>query len=140
MKKVFFASLMALLFISCGNTYHYDGATLKTISLQIAAHHWMFDKCLYYVDRSMPQITREVFDKGVVNVYLVRNGNSYETAYKNPLPYVVPLSENDSYYFETVDFEYGVGWIRFYYTTSDFIYPTSPSAMDFDVVITYPQD
>ena len=140
MKKVLLASLIGLLFASCGNIYNFEGATLKTIQLHVRESMWKFDECLFYYEFHRPELTREVFDKGVVDAYLVRNGDSYDTAYKNPLPYVVPLSENGALYFETVDFEYGEGWIRFYYTTSDFIYGSSPSAMDFDVVITYPQD
>ena len=64
----------------------------------------------------------------------------YATAQKNLLPYVLHKDDGEFFYTETIDFEYGINWARIYYTISDFAYEGNPPAMEFDVVITTPQD
>jgi hypothetical protein len=154
MKKVLLASLIGLLFASCGNIYNFEGATLKTIPIRIEAHEWQYSNAdnnnYFFADfseREMYEINREVFDKGEVKVYLVTN-KSTASAQKNPLPYSLHAEEYNGkewiFYTQTIDYAYGVKWLRVYFSMSDFEYEINesinPPAMDFDVVITYPQD
>jgi hypothetical protein len=56
-----------------------------------------------------------------------------------------PTEDNDWRFFtETIDFTYGIGWAEFNVNRSDFEHEVdlsiNPAAMEFDIVITYPQD
>lgn len=137
MKKILFLIGVTLALIGCE---FYVGTTLKTIPVRVDAREWQFENGYYYAEFDMPEIDEEVFDRGEVKAYLIRNGHDYNTAYKNILPYVLHLEKDGFLFTETLDFEYGVRWARVYYTISDFVYETNPPAMEFDIVITYPQE
>lgn len=151
MKKVLISLLVLFTLASCGNTYYVDGAKLETVPLRIEAHEWQYsnqdNNNYFYAEFMMPEISREVFDKGEVKVYLVTN-KSTASAQKNPLPYSLHAEEYNGkewiFYTQTIDYAYGVKWLRIYFSMSDFEYEVNesinPPAMDFDVVITYPQD
>ena len=96
----------------------------------------------------MPEITKEVFDRGEVKAYAVFNRQNSTNARKHLLPYVLHKEEEVNmgewvYFTETYDFTYGIGWAEFNFRTSDFAYEDNvninPPAMEFDIVITYPQ-
>jgi hypothetical protein len=151
MKKVLLAFLIGISFASCGNVYNLDGAQLQTIPLRIEAHEWQYSNAdnnnYFYAEFNMPEINREIFDEGDVKVYLVTNRSTYN-AQKNPLPYVLHVEENNGrewiFYTQTIDYAYGIKWLRIYFSMSDFEYEVNPTinppALDFDVVITTPQD
>lgn len=137
MKKILFFVLACCVLTGCE---FYEGTMLQTIPVRVEAREWQFGDGYYYVEFNMPEIDKDVFDRGEVKAYLIRNGHDYNTAYKNILPYVLHLEKDGFLFTETLDFEYGVRWARIYYTISDFVYETTPPAMDFDIVITYPQE
>ena len=92
---------------------------------------------------------KEVFDNGEVKAYAVFDRQYTSKARKHLLPYVLHVEELNEYgkwiYFtETYDFTYGLGWVEFNFRTSDFAYEDNidinPPAMEFDIVITYPQE
>lgn len=152
MKKVLISLLVLFTLASCGNTYYVDGAKLETVPLRIDAHEWQYsnqdNNNYFFADFSeMYEINREVFDKGEVKVYLVTN-KSTASAQKNPLPYSLHAEEYNGrewiFYTQTIDYAFGINWLRIYFSMSDFEYEVNesinPPAMDFDVVITYPQD
>ena len=93
--------------------------------------------------------TEDVFDNGEVKAYAVFDRMDMKKARKHLLPYVLHVEEptatgNWLYFTETYDFTYGIGWAEFNFRTSDFAYEDNvninPPAMDFDIVITYPQE
>jgi hypothetical protein len=97
----------------------------------------------------MPEINKEVFNYGEVKAYAVFDRNSLTYARKHLLPYVLHMEESTNtgewlYFTETYDFTYGIGWAEFNFRTSDFAYEDNvninPPAMEFDIVITYPQE
>jgi hypothetical protein len=137
MKKVLILFLAIFALTSC--EYH-TGSKLQTIPVRIDANEWNFEDSYYYAEFNMPEINKNVFDRGEVKAYLLRNGHDYNKAYKNILPYVLHLEKDGFLFTETLDFEYGVYWARIYYTISDFVYEAAPPAMDFDIVITTPQN
>lgn len=98
----------------------------------------------YYATVDMPEITEEIFDKGLVKVYRVYNFDK-KNASQVELPYVRPVEyEEDGQwysYVETVDCEFFIGEMTIAYTASDFAYEYNtdivPEAMQFRCVIMY---
>ena len=158
MKNFCFLFFALLLMTSCGNTYIYDGAQMRTINVHIDADEWQytqqgdydqFNNNYFYAFVNMPEITREAFDAGEVKAYVVQDRGSYTYARKHLLPYVLHAEEKNVYgewvfYTQTIDFTYGIGWAEFNFRMSDFAYEEdvtiNPPAMEFDIVITYPQE
>ena len=156
MKKILFFVLMCCTLVSCD--YEVDGARLKTIRVTVNASDWQytqqdasdqFNNNYFYFGVNMPEITEKVFDYGEVKAYAVFDRNSLTYARKHLLPYVLHVEEPTNtgewlYFTETYDFTYGIGWAEFNFRTSDFAYEDNvninPPAMDFDIVITYPQE
>lgn len=156
MKKILFFVLIACALVSCD--YEVDGAKLKTIRVAVNASDWQytqqdasdqFNNNYFYVGINVPEITEKVFDYGEVKAYAVFDRSSLTYARKHLLPYVLhveePLANGDWLYFtETYDLTYGIGWAEFNFRTSDFAYEDNvninPPAMEFDIVITYPQE
>ena len=135
-----------------------EGATLKTIRVKVKANEWsytqqgatdQFNNNYFYAGFDVPEINKEVFDYGEVKAYAVFDRQYASQARKHLLPYVLHVEEQNIYdewiYFtETYDFTYGLGWVEFNFRTSDFAYEDNvdinPPAMEFDIVITYPQE
>ena len=161
MKKILFLLCMTCALVACVSNPTYveqEGATLKTIQVTVNANEWsytqqgaedQFNNNYFYAVVEMPEITREVFNYGEVKAYAVFDRNSITYARKHLLPYVLhveePINTGEWLYFtETYDFTYGIGWAEFNFRTSDFAYEDNvninPPAMDFDIVITYPQE
>lgn len=159
MKKILLVFSIALVVVGCNLTHvDQDSATLKTIKIKVRAKEWLYtqqgnddqyNNNYFYAVVNMPEITENVFDYGEVKAYAVFNRNSPTYARKHLLPYVLhveePTNTGDWLYFtETYDFIYGIGWAEFNFRTSDFAYEDNvninPPAMEFDIVITYPQD
>ena len=155
MKKFLFLVLACCALVSCE---YENGTKLKTIRVTVDARDWQytqqgdddqFNNNYFYFGVNMPEITEKVFDYGEVKAYAVYDRNSLTYARKHLLPYVLhveePTAAGDWLYFtETYDFTYGIGWAEFNFRTSDFAYEDNininPPAMEFDIVITYPQD
>ena len=125
-----------------------DPASFDVLVVDVPQKAWvysdLFDNNYFSATVKMPEITEDVFDEGVIMVY-----RTYDFDGKNPsqvaLPYVRLNEEitatDEFFYTETVDYEYGIGTMNFYYTVSDFIYELEPAfvpdAMQFRVVILY---
>ena len=138
MRKIIIFAIVLFSFVGCYD--YYEGATLQTVQLRVESHEWTDAGDYFYAEFPMPEITEHVFDYGEVKAYLVSNRMDYATAQKNLLPYVLHQADGEFLYSQTIDFEYGIKWARVYYTISDFVYEGNPPAMEFDVVITIPQD
>ena len=156
MKKIVFLILSIVLLAGCEEST--NGVQIQTISVTVNADEWQYtqegvndqyNNNYFYAVISMPEITENVFDYGEVKAYAVYDRWNIETACKQQLPFVLHKEEVNNlgewyYYTETVDFTYGIEWAMVNYTRSDFLYEDSvaiaPPAMDFDIVITYPQE
>lgn len=156
MKKIFVLLMTIIALIGCTYVEQY-GTTLKTVEVRVNANEWaytqqgtsdQFNNNYFYAVVNMPEITKAVFDRGEVKAYVVYDRNNYSYARKHLLPYVLHKEEfaggNWLYFTETIDFTYGIGWAEFNFRASDFAYEENleinPPAMEFDVVITYPQN
>lgn len=153
MKKIFVLLLPLLALMSCGNTYIYDGFTVKSYNVHVDATDWQYTNYTengspyannyFYCVIDMPEISSFVYDKGEVNVYRVFKKNTRDE-FKHILPDVLHCEDiinNQTFlYTTTVDCIYGVGWVEFNYRASDFAYEQNleinPESMDFTVVIT----
>ncbi len=161
MKKILFLFGVTIALVACVSNPTYieqEGATLKTIQVTVKANEWsytqqgtadQFNNNYFYAVVDMPEINKEVFNYGEVKAYAVFDRNSLTYARKHLLPYVLHMEESTNtgewlYFTETYDFTYGIGWAEFNFRTSDFAYEDNvninPPAMEFDIVITYPQE
>lgn len=161
MKKILFLFGVTIALVACVSNPTYieqEGATLKTIQVTVNANEWsytqqgtadQFNNNYFYAVVDMPEINKEVFNYGEVKAYAVFDRNSLTYARKHLLPYVLHVEEPTNidewlYFTETYDFTYGIGWAEFNFRTSDFAYEDNvninPPAMEFDIVITYPQE
>ena len=149
MKKILFILFaISLLFVGCDER----DVRVQTISVKVNATDWKYtdfpNNNYFYAGVSMPEITENVFDYGEVKAYVVYDRFDINNARKNILPYVAHkeslLDEQWYFYTETIDFTYGIGWAEFNFRASDFAYEEdlsiNPPAMEFDIVITYPQE
>jgi len=96
-------------------------------SIQYANHY-------FYAGYDISQLSSFIFTDGMVQAYLIEK-NSYGEDVQRPLPFTRHKEAWDSLghctqYTETYDYFYGVGWIEFNYTASDFKYEESAGLID----------
>ena len=156
MKKGFLWLVLSLVLTGC--TFHSNewSHEMQTIDVFVSAADWQYtnyegspyNNNYFYAVVEMPEITRQVFDKGEVKAYVVYDRNTNNAA-KHILPYVRHYEEqltdgSWNYYTETVDCFYGPGWVEFNYRASDFAYEDNvninPMSMQFSIVITREDD
>ena len=147
MKKILLLLLPLLSMISCGNSYTYNGFTVKSYDVHVSADNWRYTDLpsnnYFYCVVDMPEISSYVFDNGEVNVYRVFKKGTRD-AFKHILPDVLHCEEFSGnqtiLYTTTVDCIYGLGWLEFNYRASDFAYEDdvkiNPTDMDFTIVLT----
>lgn len=123
-------------------------ASFDIVQLNVPANAWKYsgeiDNNYFCATVKVPELTEDAFDYGVVSMYRTYNYDK-EDASQIVLPYVrlcEEVTDTDTFFYtETVDYEYGIGWVNIYYTVSDFIYEVDPSfapvAMQFRLVIAY---
>ena len=147
MKKIHLFLLPLLALMSCGNSYTYNGFTIKSYDVHVSADDWLYTDLpsnnYFYCVVDMPEISSYAFDNGEVNVYRVFKKGTRE-AFKHILPDVLHCEEFSGSqpirYTTTVDCIYGLGWLELNYRASDFAYEQNininPEEMDFTIVIT----
>ncbi|MCQ2182199.1 MAG: collagen-like protein [Bacteroidales bacterium] len=125
-----------------------DPSNINIVIINVPQEAWEYS---YYADNNyfvatidVPELTEDAFDYGFINCYRTYD---YDTmlASQVALPYVRLLEEVDGdnvyFYTETIDYEYGIGWVKIYYTLSDFFYEVDetlmPDAMQFRLAIAY---
>lgn len=151
MKKILFLLVIFFTLVACDNPHHCT--KINTISVKVLESEWQYtdynNNNYFYAIVDMPEITENIFDNGEVKAYIVFDRLDYYYARKHLLPYVLhveePTEDNDWKFFtETIDFTYGIGWAEFNVNRSDFEHEIdltiNPVAMEFDIVITTPQN
>lgn len=126
---------------------------MNTVLINVAANQWQYSNAdnnnYFFATVDMPEITKDVFNKGVVKMYRTYSFNS-TGASQIELPYVrhneYPFVSADGqqewgFYTETIDYQFSVGTLTIYYTASDFDYEIdttwAPDAMQFRCVVMY---
>ena len=157
MKKSFvFLLAAAATLVGCDYSTTVIGSTQQVVNVVVNASDWQYtgknsDESAYnnnffFAYVRVPEITENVFDYGEVQAYIVYDRNTQDPM-QHLLPYVRHYEEqlpdsSWSYYTETVDCTFGIGWVQFNYRASDFAYEDNvninPVAMDFRIVITTP--
>lgn len=87
----------------------------EVFDMSLDGEHWQWDKdreMFYYVFEDKA-LTKNVVEGGVVQV-AIDDFDAYL-----PLPYSRNIYDNGAYLTERVEYEYGVGWIRFNFTATD---------------------
>lgn len=133
---------------SCTKTETYVvESNLRTVSINVEQTHWSYsgmdNNNYFYATVSMPEITGDVFDYGMIKMYRTFDFESLNAS-QIELPYIrhneYMFGEGEwGFYTETVDYEIGIGKITIFYTASDFDYEIDetfiPEAMQFRCVI-----
>ena len=156
MKKTLMLALLALTLFSCG----YDPAKepfalqythRRIVDLQVDKNEWQYsnlnDNNYFFAKFDMPEIDVNVYNNGLLQVYREHEHGS-KNANQTLLPYIrhKEYSTQDGngdtvwgFYTESVDYEYGVGFLNIFYTASDFDYELDqtfvPEQMNFRVVL-----
>ena len=131
MKKLILLFAVALLAVSCQP----ERTEMRSYNMVASAGQWQpvvesTGGVYYACSFSLPDLTRGVFNNGAVLAYIV-DGNRQE-----PITQARLKTDGTLDWTNTVEFDYGVGVVNFYYTNSDFEYFASePGRMEFRVVL-----
>jgi len=135
MKRLILFFALATMLASC--TINSVQETPQVVLLTARAQDWnaqlgTTNVPLYYSCRfDMPEITSSVFSLGSVQTYVYINDA------QQVLPSVLHFrNPSGEMWTQTIDCEYGIGYIKLFYTNSDFSVTDAPATMDFRVVVT----
>lgn len=141
-------AICALAFSSCTKNTIIEGPQMQTVLINVEKNMWKYsniDNNNYFMATvKMPEITKDVYQTGLVKMYRVydfnsSNGSQMEMPYVRLNEQYIPAANQWVFYTETVDYEYGVGQITIFYTASDFDYEIDetfvPDAMQFRCVV-----
>lgn len=149
MKKMMLLPLVAVLLAACEGPQGPQGlqgpkgdkgdpgdGSWKVIDLKVT--QWNYSKVnnnnYFYADFDVPELTEFVYDYGMTQCYVEYNSGT-EGRTQQILPCVRHKEEQVTnngnttwvFYTETIDYDYGVGHVRVYYTQSDFDYELNTS-------------
>ena len=138
MKKVFFilGCLILPFLVSCQREYIQQDA-LYTVDFDLRPGDWTAVDNYYSVALDVKAITRQVLNDGTVQCFLVYDDGSQACL---PLTRYLSFIDDDGntgYYQKLIDFEFSVGTVNLFYTTSDFYYDEYPEKMRVRVVVHY---
>lgn len=123
-----------------------EAASFDIVIVNVPENSWKYsglvDNNFFCATVDVPELTEEAFDYGIISMYRTYNYDKSDAS-QIALPYVrlneELVGKDYVFYTETIDYEYGIGWVKIYYTVSDFIYEIDPSfnpqAMQFRLVI-----
>jgi len=124
-----------------------DSIGVKTVLIDVPMNKWSYSNLdsnnYFFCSIDMPELTADVCRNGLVKMYRVYDDTS---DMQIELPYIrhneYQRQGNDwGFYTETVDYEFGRGYMRIVYTANDFDYELDetfiPEAMTFRCVIMY---
>ena len=116
-----------------------DGMTM--IDFEVSSSNWIEREGMFEVQLDVPEITRNVLRNGNVQVSRCYHGESNEDDIWTPLPAmrtdVITSDDGGDYYFTTfIDYEWTVGTVFIFVTTSDLYTGDRPGDMSFRVIIT----
>lgn len=138
---------------SCTKEYVYENTYVEelhptVVYVNVNQDNWNYsaasDNNFFYATVKMPELTKDVLDKGLFKVYRVFEENKQmEMPYVRLNEYYAGVDADGydvwGFYTETVDTEFEVGKMTIYYTASDFDYEIDetfvPVAMKFRFVM-----
>lgn len=130
MKKILLISSLLVLLVSCERTTYVERPTnlnREIIGIKIYSRDWKYtndsQNNYYYAVVAIPEITKYVYDNGMISMYveyLYKDG----TTALSPLPNVMHKEYKDNNvwktYTQTINYEYSVGEVVITLTYSDF--------------------
>ena len=155
MKKIFALLFAVGILASCTGPQGPQGpegpvgpagsVNVKIIDLSASGSQWQYtndnNNNYYMASFDMPEITQEIYDNGVVQVY-----REYDTGTANAVQLLLPNTRHKEYAFtndegetqwaffsETTDYEYGIGRLNVFFTASDFGYEDDSSIVPEDM-------
>lgn len=140
MKKVILFALIAVLFSSCVEEYYSGVPETRTVSFTVFEKDWevasdITGDYLYYTF-DMPEITRYVFDNGVLNAYLYYKPDGTDTSVLCPLPFSdFVVQENGYKYEEHITAEFAIGEITFIVKVDDHEVGNILQAKKYDFIV-----
>ena len=139
------------------------GMNWRIINIPVHSADWIYtyevnpyyaqqDNNYFYASYNVPAIDDFIFTEGSVHAYVVYSNGAEDV--QRPLPYVTHNeafvtdsagNELRTFFTETYDFAYGVGWVEFNYHVSDFAYEDTipmnpemrPTPMKFRLVLNW---
>jgi hypothetical protein len=116
------------------------GTNWEIIPVTVRQSQWRYnddrenngDQPYFYYTLHDSRITNFIYSEGAVIVYLDFGG------VRTPLPSIQHCrNENDELWTETIDFRYSPGEITFFFSLSDFFFPSnySPPTRDFKILL-----
>lgn len=115
-----------------------DGnANVKSITKSIAPSDWMAsgtagEDLYFYYEISIPEITNDIVQNGVVMIYYKETDGSYHAL---PTTYNFYSSYLDYYYHTTIRFSFKTGKVRIEIEDSDMITIRPDSSIEFKIVV-----
>lgn len=118
---------------------------ISNIIINVRQSDWAYSDIdnnnYFYANVKIPEINKDVLMGSLVKMYRVYDKNVHaELPYVRPVEYQIK-GDDWGFYTETVDYEFGEGYVTIFYTVSDFEYEIDPSiipdAMKFRLCILY---
>lgn len=117
----------------------------KIINLTVPTGNWELasndddTNPYYYATFDVPELDDFIYDQGLTKCYIEFNRGT-DNAYQQELPYVRHFEAyNDNneqiIWTQTVDYDFGIGFVNVYVTFSDFFVDERPETMDFRLVL-----
>jgi hypothetical protein len=125
--------LTALLFSSCkeegpiGPAGPAGNANVKAVTFNILASDWQYHPSSAHLDKPLPEITQQIWDKGAVVVYWQIN-NAWVA-----LPFTYPAADSVTQF---MGYDYTPGNLRIFVTRANGTAPDSLNTATFKAVIT----
>jgi len=134
MKRLIFILFLPVLLVSCVS--YVDEVNMQTVNLSIKASDWVSHadnngrNSYYSTSFTMPEITRDVFENGSVQVYIYIDDQIQQV-----LPYTRHFEDvYGARWTRTVDYDFSEGELIVYVTYSDFrLY--NPGVMSLKVAV-----
>lgn len=122
-----------------GPSERQEGMTM--IDFEVSSGNWAEREGMFEAQLNVPEITRDVLRSGNVQVSRCYHGEGGADDVWTPLPCmrtdVTTAEDGGDFYFTTfIDYEWTVGAVYIYVTTSDLYTGDRPGDMSFRVIIT----
>ncbi len=141
MKTLFFLLTAGLLLAGCSEDIYVEGTKMIMRDYDVRSSQWqLWDDC-YCATLDVAEITQSVLRNGNVQVSRRYPGDARNEDVWTPLPTMrVEVTEGsdggDFYYTTFIDYEWTVGTVNIFVTTSDLFTEEAPGDMSFRVIIT----
>ena len=116
---------------------NYYGTELTYVDIDVDSKEWRDMGGYFKAEKKVDKITKDVFDNGQVQVSAYTfDSNNVMTWTPLPMIRVSKLEDEDFYFTTYTDYEWEVGYVYIYITTTDLYTGDKPGTYSFRVYIT----